>query len=413
VGYFSRFATMARTASRQGGLDGLRGLAALAVFGVHVWIYQLADTFRLNREGIGEFVLFETRVAFVMFFVLSGYLLYRPFARAALGESAPASVGSYLIRRAARIMPAYYLALAGALVLLATAGDVEGRRLVDAAQLPIFLVFGQNYFPETLLHVNAATWTLVVEVAFYLMLPLVALVALRCCFGSLRRQVALLSLLVVAGIGFNVVDYAAGWGAVASHSPPSFLPYFACGMLVALAVEGQRAGRLRALGAGASSLLVVAAALMLLANGYWHATDAHPDGFVIEAIADLPAAVAFASLIAALVIGTGSGLRWLAAAPLAWFGQISYGFYLWHIPLIVWARGHGLLAGGIATDLAVLVPAATAFGAASWYLVERPLMRRAARGARTVGPSEQSRERAELAAHRNQARTIALANPRP
>jgi peptidoglycan/LPS O-acetylase OafA/YrhL len=142
------------------------------------------------------------------------------------------------------------------------------------------------------------------------------------------------------------------------------------------------------LGPRASALLVAAAALTLVVNGYWHATDTSPDGFMIEAVADLPAAVAFASLIAVIAIGTGSGLAWLAAPPLVWFGQISYGFYLWHIPLIVWARGHGLLAGGALTDLAVLLPAAAAFGAASWYLVERPLMLRAASSSRKARPSK-------------------------
>ena len=63
----------------------------------------------------------------------------------------------------------------GTLALLALAGDVPGRRLVDAAQLPLFFLFGQNYSPDTLLKLNAATWTLAVEVVFYLMLPVIGL----------------------------------------------------------------------------------------------------------------------------------------------------------------------------------------------------------------------------------------------
>ena len=200
----------------------------------------------VSRDNFGEFLLFESRVAFVMFFVLSGYLLYRPFARAALGEAKPVSIASYFVRRVARIMPAYYLALAGAVALVATAGDVPGRRAVERGELPLFLVFAQNYTPDTLLKLNAATWTLAIEVAFYVLLPLVALFALKRCYGSVRGQVALIASLVTVGLAWNLVDWAAGWGPVASHSPPSFLPYFACGMLVALAVEAIRSGRLRA-----------------------------------------------------------------------------------------------------------------------------------------------------------------------
>jgi peptidoglycan/LPS O-acetylase OafA/YrhL len=393
---------------REAGLDGLRGLAALLVFGVHIWIYQLPNTLELSRDWWGEALLFEARVSFVMFFVLSGYLLYRPFARAALGAGPPASVRSYLVRRAARIMPAYYLALAGALVLLSTAGAVEGRRMVEGFELPLFLTFTQNYSPDTLLMLNAATWTLTIEVAFYLMLPLVALVALRRCYGSARAQCLLLGSLVLVGLVWNVIDYAAGWGPVARHSPPSFLPYFACGMLVALAVERARARALPELGGAATALLAGGAAIALVSNGFWHATDRSPDGFLIETFVDLPAACAFAAIIAALVLGTGAGLRWLAWRPFSWLGQISYGMYLWHVPLIVWARAHGVLDGGAALDIALVLPVAIALGAASWYLVELPLMKKAARRPRTA------REGPELEdAQRSQARTIALANPSP
>ncbi len=246
------------TQRRYAALDGLRGIAALVVFAIHVWIYQLPNTVELRRDSWEKTLLFEGRVAFVMFFVLSGYLLYRAFARAALGRSGPVAVGSYLVRRAARITPAYYLALAGTLVLLALAGDVPGRRLVDAGELPMFFLFAQNYSPDTLLKLNAATWTLTVEVVFYLLLPLIGLAALR--LGrSARRQALLLGALAVAGLAWNYVDYLAGWGPVASHAAIAFLPYFACGMLVALLVEARRAKERPPLGTVVSGGLVAAA----------------------------------------------------------------------------------------------------------------------------------------------------------
>ena len=83
------------------------------MFAIHVWIYQLPNTVVLRRDSWEKTLLFEGRVAFVMFFVLSGYLLYRAFARAALREQrARSNVRSYLVRRAARIVPAYYVAIA-------------------------------------------------------------------------------------------------------------------------------------------------------------------------------------------------------------------------------------------------------------------------------------------------------------
>ena len=93
--------------NRSAAIDGIRGLAALSVLGFHVWLY------RENRP-MGERTLLFDQVGFalhlglVCFFVLSGFLLYRAFARAALGGPR-AQVGTYAIRRVARIVPAYYV----------------------------------------------------------------------------------------------------------------------------------------------------------------------------------------------------------------------------------------------------------------------------------------------------------------
>jgi acetyltransferase len=382
----------------------MRGVAALTVFAIHLWIYQLPNSMTLRRDSWATVALFEGRVAFVMFFVLSGFLLYRAFARAALGRSDPVWTTGYLVRRAARIVPAYYAALVGSLILVSLAGaGTPGRRTVSASELPLFFGFAQNYSPETLLKLNAATWTLAVEAAFYLMLPVIAFLALR--LRSPRRQAALLGACVVAGLGWNLADYLLGWGPVAGHSPPAFLSYFACGMLVALAVESGRA-RSFALSGTQSVLLVIGAAALLLANGLWHGLDRSVNGFGMEVFADLGAAIAFAAIIAALVLGTGTGLRWLAWRPLAWIGTITYGVYLWHIPVIVWAKGNGLLPGGALSAL-VALPISIALGAASWYLLEQPFMNRAARLSRT------RRAASEARSARSRSRSRARTAPRP
>ena len=111
------------------------------------------------------------------------------------------------------------------------------------------------------------------------------------------------------------------------------------------------------------------------------------------------------------MLGTGTGVRWLGGRPLAWMGEITYGFYLWHIPLLVLRARHRRCCRAASCSGLVVLPVAIAFGAASWYLVERPLMRRAARlprAARGAGRRAGGRGR-----YRSQVRTIAFANPSP
>jgi len=139
----------------------------------------------------------------------------------------------------------------------------------------------------------------------------------------------------------------------------------------------------------------------------------------MEVFADSAAAAAFAAIIASLVLGTGLGARWLGIGPLAWMGEIAYGFYLWHIPLLVLARATGIFPPGIVLGLAVL-PVAIAFGAASWYLVERPIMRRAARlprsgaeAAGVAGPAVEGEAATAATFGRSHSRTPARSGSRP
>src|SRR6201999_4672594 len=86
-------------------LDGLRGLAALGVLVLHVWMFSYGDQHR-PPKGLLDFTLGELRLGVQLFFVLSGFLIFRPFVAAALdGAQRMPSLRRYAIRRAARILP--------------------------------------------------------------------------------------------------------------------------------------------------------------------------------------------------------------------------------------------------------------------------------------------------------------------
>ena len=140
-------------------LDGLRGLAALGIVLLHVWMFDHGDAGR-PPKGPADLVIGELRLGVPLFFVLSGFLVFRPWAAAALdGRPAPRP-GRYVLRRAARIVPAYWAALAAAFV---------GLRVVDHPLLEA--TAKQDLDPPM--------WTLGVEVSFYAILPLVGWAATR------------------------------------------------------------------------------------------------------------------------------------------------------------------------------------------------------------------------------------------
>ncbi|MEA2450642.1 MAG: hypothetical protein QOG63_2574 [Thermoleophilaceae bacterium] len=377
--------------TRTAGLDGLRALAALSVVCMHVWLYGLPDPNRPTRSTVLESATFELRLGLVFFFVLSGYLLYRSFAAAALRGERPVDLGRYARRRVARIVPAYYLAIAGAFVLLWGQRGSPGVRLPDGSGLPLFLVFGQNYSHGTFFTLSPVSWTLCVEAAFYVVLPLIGWAAFRFARRSVKGQALLIAGIAGVGLVWSAVVYKGTFDLILGKALPAYLPHFAAGMLVALLAERARVRDAPPFGVAATTALVAGGFAVAIADGVWHAVERIPDGDpFISVFGDVPAAIGFAAVVAAVVLGRGPAVNWTRARPLAWVGLISYGVYLWHVPLILFARSNGFLPSGYLPALATVLPAVLAVAAASWYLVERPLLSRAERPRRR-GPSEPRR----------------------
>ena len=379
---------------RAAGLDGLRALAALSVVCFHVWLYRFPDPARIRQTSLLDNVLSDFRLGLILFFVLSGYLLYRGFARAALRGDTPVDLGVYALRRAARILPAYYLAMLGTFALLWGAGGTPGVRLPKGGDLPLFAFFAQNYSSHTILTFNPVTWTLCLEVLFYALLPLLGAIGYRWSRGRARRQALLLAGLIVFGVAWNAGAYLLGGNQVATKALPAYLPYFAVGMLLALWVERAitRTGEVPKAGPGATLALLAVGLAAVVCNGVWHASAAADSVPVVTgALQNLPAGIGFTALLAAVVVGRGPATAWIHARPLALVGLVSYGVYLWHVPLMLFGIRLGLLPHAFVPRLiAVLVPAVLA-GTASWLLVERVMLARASRIARRSGRARDRR----------------------
>ncbi|HEY3522062.1 MAG TPA: acyltransferase [Candidatus Limnocylindrales bacterium] len=382
-------------------LDAVRGLAALAVVAFHAY-KDLAG--RPGWETPLGTVAFSLQWAVPVFFVLSGFLLYRPFAAAiAAGRDRPAAV-PFLIRRAARILPAYWLALA-VFGTLAKPGE-----LWTPDGLVRYGLLVQVFDADTVYHVLGTAWSLSVEGAFYLALPVLAWVV-----GGLLdrspgpfRHLAILGALTAVAIAVRNAVVAPALGA-AGQDPNlagftlagSFQP-FAAGM--ALAVLSVSRARLVQAARGWPLGIPRAIARLLRAERPWlvAAIVAYGLGLVLEARHVGPwestdfAALAAVALLAPLVLRptTSTLARALGgSSALVGLGAVSYGLYLWHWPIQELARARGFSVEGSilgwAFGFATIGVLGLAAAVASHRLLEAPLNEwvrmRLAGGRRSVG----------------------------
>ena len=181
-------------------IDGARALAATSILVYHVWRYGAAGEPSLGPPGQ---LMPHLALGVTLFFTLSGFLLYRPFAAAlARGRPRP-DLAAYLRNRALRILPAYWvILLVTGLVMGGTIvrHDLQRRSLAARPSLLVrdaFLV--QNYDPGTILTGIGPAWSLAIEAAFYLALPILGLARDQGMLASSSSVTAFVANLAIVG----------------------------------------------------------------------------------------------------------------------------------------------------------------------------------------------------------------------
>jgi peptidoglycan/LPS O-acetylase OafA/YrhL len=346
-------------------LDAMRAVAALAIVAYHVAFFS-----RASEHGAAGAVLSRLSVGVTVFFVISGFVLYRPFARARRAGEPPRPLGDYARRRALRIVPAYWLALT---VLAIYPG------LTFPHGWWIYYGFLQVYSGATIIGGIGPAWSLCTEVAFYVALPLLAVLLGRVPW---RSELWLLGALGLASFGFRAYIELTNGPIYLTQTILGTFDGFALGMgLAVLSVAGREPR-------GRPALAWAAALLCLLAA----AAIAGPDpAFVLTTNAPAGEALAVRALgLATAVFLLLPAMSSRSAAPprlLAWLGAISYGIFLWHYPIVqrvtVGADMQGFPGGNGWRIAAISLPIVLACAALSYHLLERPLLRAGARRARS------------------------------
>jgi len=360
-------------------LDSFRGVAAIGILLYHCWL--LSGEPALGGGPVRD-VLSAGFLAVTLFFVLSGFVLFLPVARR---EGVFGPVGPYARRRLARVVPAYYAVLALCLLAypLLSDGAMDGRVTVDSvlahgvfAQQEARLLPG--YSGALGFAVDPVVWTLSLEALFYVGLPLVA-----GWFWRFAWQAVLLAVIVGMAGRLALGDVAgAPRESVLLSSFPLHLTDFAAGMAAALVFVRRPVAARLALAGGAACLAV--ALVLVAAAGGADAGDVR-DGVRGDVLLMAVLPLLFGGAVLGIALAPERVRAALSVAPLRWVGTVSYGVFLAHYPLLLFARttldfSHDGSREAFLALTAFALPAALFVGWLSWVAVERPA-RNWARGA--------------------------------
>jgi peptidoglycan/LPS O-acetylase OafA/YrhL len=360
------------------GIEALRAIAAGIVVIHHCWSLGTQPRFPAYWavEGFGS-------LGVNVFFLLSGYLLPDYFWR----PKGKRPLLPFYVRRIMRILPAYYVNLVVLILFFVPATSWFTSR--GAKQILANATFTHFWWPGTSssFNANGALWTLTIEMALYLVMPLLALA-----IG--RKPFLATGLFVLLGIGWRVMlgingntqfrlwfrsspgfDRAVG-SLFIGRQFFGFLPIFALGILIKR-LDGL--GRLKRIRHALPPLSVPALFLLLLPATIW---------LVFIERASMYSHWLWFSLHDHVMVALAAPALILAAKPLVsapsrsmnflrWLGERSYGLYLWHFPIVLSLYGRGsamtpAITSHLPIRLITIFALSMLFAHVSFVAIERP-----------------------------------------
>jgi peptidoglycan/LPS O-acetylase OafA/YrhL len=359
---------------RLAGLDGIRGLAALYVVVNHVFLKAFPG-YPVDHAPFWAAWLIYGRFAVVVFIVLSGFSLALAPARRGWRLD---GVSRFARRRARRILPAYWAALAFSLAVAWLLVPQPGHGVPDIKSVVVNGLLVQNLVAAH--SPNAAFWSMAVEVQLYLLLPLLLLVVRR--RGALV-MVGIVGLIVLAIGIFG--PHLARLDTFVIQSPPDLAALFTLGILAGGIVAASPARQ-----SWPWAWLALGAVVPILATVWWRGSVWTLDHLFWV---DLALGPAIACLLAGLATGRPASLvRMLDAPPTRSLGSFSYSLYLTHAPIV--AVVYKLIVAGRVTpgvpaflvSLALVLPLSLGFARLFAAVFEIPFQRRQASRAQAQAP---------------------------
>jgi peptidoglycan/LPS O-acetylase OafA/YrhL len=386
-------------------LEGIRGFLALGVLIYHV-SYTAGVSSGMHGSGIWGNLASGLTVCLPPFFILSGLLLYRQYARRILNDAPRPSIGALYWGRALRLLPAYW---AMAIIVLLTLNFYSIHSIWYVLN-PLLLVHFftitnfNNWIPGL-----EPTWTVATEATFYLLLPFMAMLigkfARRATDPARRVRRMLLPLAPIAVAGFVWTSFVF-WPANAAHVwyfnfwPFGLFPFVTAGMalatVVAYAEISPRPPLLYRLAVRRPNAFWLIALVIFILNLPFFAFGTPGMGDypalgqeIVSQVLLIICAVIFITPLVVPNVRSRLMDAVLANPPMRYLGRISYAIYLWQLPFIHFWFKNGSIFGqhhplgvnaftgkvGFWELFTFVLAGCIVAGTASRYLIELPALR--------------------------------------